>query len=469
MVGPDFHKPCTPHRSRFTNAPLPKKTASTAGLKSAGKAQHFIPGRDIPGDWWKIFHSPIINALVCRGLAHSPNLAAAKATLIQAQETLSAQIRSSLFPAFSAQINGQRQSFSYDTIGAGSDATRIFNIFNATVNLTYTLDMFGGARRQIEALQAQVDYNQFLLQAAYLTLTTNIVTTAIAIASNEAQIVATLDLIKYQQDQLNIMKKQFRLGGISETDIFNQQNQLAQTQATLPPLQQNVDVAQHTLAVLIGVLPSDLPKIKLNLDHLVLPSELPVSLPSCLVRQRPDIQASEALLHVASAQVGVAVANFYPQINISSAYGFTNFTLANLFSPGNKVWNYGATITQPIFQFGALQARKRAAIAAYQNACAQYRQTVLQAFKNVADILRALQHDAQRLKAERAAEVAARRALMLTRDQYRLGAVDFINLLLVEKTYQQARIERIQAEAARYNDTAGLFQALGGGWWNAHG
>jgi NodT family efflux transporter outer membrane factor (OMF) lipoprotein len=336
------------------------------------------------------------------------------------------------------------------------------------VGVTYTLDMFGGARREIQSLRDQVDYQQFQLEATYLSLTSNIVTTAITAASFRAQIQATNELIKSQQQQLTIVERQFQVGGASRADVFTQQSQLAQTRATLPPLEQSLAQANHSLSELVGELPSEDHIPKFNLARLNLPSQLPISVPSLLVRQRPDVRASEALLAAASEQIGVATANLYPQISLNGNYGWSNTSTGTLFSPANKVWSFGGSLLQPVFNGGSLRAKKRAAVDAYEQAEAQYRQTVLQAFQNVADTLRALQHDAETLRAQKEAEIASHRSLILTEKQFHLGGVSYLSLLTAERQYQQSRIGRIQAEAARYNDTAALFQALGGGWWNRH-
>lgn len=466
MVGPNFHSPSAPKTNRFTEVPLPKKTASIKSAGKAGKAQYFNMGQDIPAEWWKLFHSQEINDLIQKGLENSPNLAAAQATLVQAKENVNAQVGALLFPSVTAGLNGTRQKANGASVGSASQAS-IFNLYNASVNVSYVLDVFGGSRRQIEALRDQVDYQRYLLEGAYLTLTANIVTTSITIASVQAQIDATNQLIREQENQLSIIRKQLTLGGASESDVLSQQTQVEQTRATLPPLMQSLTQAYHSLSVLVGDLPSDNIFNRIRLDKLNLPSQLPVSLPSSLVRQRPDIRASEALLAAASAQIGVATANLYPQLTLTGAFQYQKDTISNLINAKNLLWNYGAAIAQPIFNGGSLQAKKRAAIAGYDIAFAQYRQTVLQAFQNVADTLRALQHDAQTLRAQKAAEIAARNALFITQKQYQYGGVTYINVLNAQKQYQQTRINRIQAQAARYSDTAALFQALGGGWWNA--
>lgn len=465
MVGPDFHKPKAPRTHKYLPQPSFHKTISTPSLGKAGKVQHIDYGKQLPRDWWKLFHSHEINKLVQLGLKHSPNLIAAKETLREANEIYKAQIGLGLLPSIDAQFTGVRQRVSSASFGAQNPTSGIFNLFNASANISYTLDLFGGIRRQIEGYGAQVDFQAYELQAAYLILTANIVTTSITIASLEEQIKATKELIVLQRNAMNILSKQFHLGGIARSSVLSQESQLAQTIATLPPLKQSLAQAYHALSVLIGEFPSknELPKIDLNSLHL--PTHIPVVIPSLLVRQRPDILASEALLHVASAQIGVATANLLPQVTLTGNYGWQNTLLSDLFNSNSKIWNLTGSILQPIFRGGALLAERRAAIAAYNAALAQYQQTVLQAFQNVADSLRALQHDAEELKAQRESEIASKQFLQLIQQQFYLGGVPYLTLLIAELQYQQAVLGRIRAQGSRYADTAALFQALGGGWW----
>jgi NodT family efflux transporter outer membrane factor (OMF) lipoprotein len=450
MVGPDYHSPAAPAAKGYTSNSLP---------------QDFAMGQDIPAQWWTVFHSPALNDLIQIGLKNSPTLDAAQATLKQAQENLNAQIGTSLLPAVDAQLAGQRQRVPGATTGRNGSAN-LYNLYNASINVSYTLDLFGGSRRGIEALGAQVDYQHFQLEAAYLTLTSNIVTTTITIASLQDQIKATQEIIRSQQEQLNIVKKQLRLGGASGSDVLTQQSQLALTQSSLPPLEQQLVQARDALAVLVGRFPSDFQLPEFDLNKLELPLRLPVSLPSRLACQRPDIRASDALLHAASAQVGVATANLYPQITLSGAYGVAALTTASLFTPANLAWNYGGALTQPLFHGGALRAQRRGAIDAYDQALAQYKQTVLLAFQNTADVLQALQNDKDFLKSQELAERSARDSLAITQKQYKLGGVSYLTLLTSQRQYQTAKINLIQAKAARFTDTAALFQALGGGWWH---
>lgn len=456
MVGPDFHSPSAPQVNAYTKSPLP--------LKTAGKAQFFIAGETIPAAWWYLFRSPALNALIEQGIANSPNLASAMAALKQSQEIANTQIGNAYFPAVDGGFSGSRQRAGSSNANAGNTHS-IFNLVNASVNVSYTLDIFGGARRQTEALMAQVDYQQFQLIAAYLTLTSNIVTTAVTAASLQEQIRATKGIIASQEKQLAMMNKQFELGGLSRENTLAQEALLEASRASLPPLEKSLSQSRHRLSVLVGDFPNKpLPVIYLSV--LNLPAILPVSLPSNLVRQRPDIRASEALLHAASANVGVKTANLLPQITLTGTYGFESTSLSTLFNSSNKIWSMAGALTQPLFHGGALLADRRAAVAAFNQAAGEYRETVLQAFQNVADTLRALETDARTLQAQKKAEWASRRQLTLLQKQYRLGGVSSFDLLVAQQQYQQIQINRIQAEAARYTDTAALFQALGGGWWN---
>ncbi len=461
-VGPDFESPLAPQTQSYTESELPEKTVETKG--SGGDAQHFINGKDIPACWWHLFHSKPLNRLIEIALKNSPTLQEALAAFRQAEANLQVSL-SAIYPFINVQATPERQRFN-PAIFDVQAAPVTFNLYNVAVNVSYTLDIFGGIRRQIETSEAQLDFQKFQIEAAYLTLTTNIVTATITEASLRAQIQATLDLIASQKKVLDITKKKFDLGGASRLDILAQETQLAQTQSSLPPLEFNLAKIRHGLAVLVGEFPSEscLPSFFLN--DLRLPTELPVSLPSSLVCQRPDIRASEALLHAATAQIGVATANLLPQITLTGSYGWTSDRLETLFDHRSNVWTIIGNILQPVFQGGALLAKRRGTLAAFDQAFAQYRQTVLQAFQNVADTLRALEIDAHQLQIQTTAEEAALKTLTLTETQYKLGAVSYLSLLDADRQYHQARIGRIQAQAARYADTAALFQALGGGWWN---
>jgi len=461
-VGPDYRAPKTPGTNGYTATALPPETTDAPGV--GGAAQRFLSGQDIPGQWWTLFHSEALDRLIRQALADSPTLAAAQARLREAQENRRAQF-GALLPSVDANLLAMRQKISGASLDQSGTDFGAFDLYHASVNVSYALDLFGGTRRQLEALQSQIDYQRFQLEGSYLTLTSNIVTTALKEASLRSQLWATREILSTQEKQLAIVENQFQFGGVSGSDVLTQQTQIAQTRATLPPLEKELSQTRHQLAVLAGRLPSEaLPEFDLN--GLQLPQELPVSLPSSLVRQRPDIMASEALLHAASAQVGVATANLYPQITLTGSYGSEANTIGSMFSSSTMIWSLGAGLLQPIFRGGTLTAKRRAAIAAYDQAVAQYRGTVLLAFQNVADVLRALEADARTLRAQADAEASARDTLELTQKQFQLGAVSYLSLLNAERQYQQVRISLVQAQALRFADTAALFQALVGGWWN---
>ncbi len=461
-VGPDFKVPPAPAGAGYT--PEPHPAATVASDVTGGVSQGFDAGRDIPGQWWRLFHSKDLDDLIVQALEANPSLQAAQASLWQAKENLYAA-RGKLFPSVDANSSATRQQFSPAEFG-GAGAPFIFNLFQATVNVSFAPDVFGGQRRQIEAGAAVADYQRFELEATYLTLTANVVTAVVAEASLRGQIAATRDIIKAESDQLNVVQQQFNIGAANRTDVLTQQSEVATTQATLPPLEKQLEQQRHVLAALTGRFPNERQRQHLMLASLRLPIRLPLSLPSQLVEQRPDVRAAEAQLHQASAQIGVAIAARLPQFNLTGDYGSSSANTAALFSPSTAIWSIAASGTQPLFHGFTLLHQERAAKAAYAVAEAQYRNTVLGAFQNVADALRALQLDAATLHAQAAALRAASATLDLARGQYRLGAIAYVTLLNSQRSYAQARLALVQAQAARFADTAALFQALGGGWWN---
>lgn len=467
-VGPDFRHPGPPQVGAYTATPLPETTAAEPG--SAGPAQSFVFGVDIPAQWWMLFQCTALDGLIRQALDDSPTLAAAQAALRQAEEIWRAEFGTVWFPTVDAGATAERQKSSAAAFGqpatAGATGGKIFNLYNASVKVSYLLDVFGGGRRELEALRSQIAYEQFQLEAAYLTLTSSIVTTAVQEAALRAQIQVTQEIVTLEEKQLDLVERQFQVGGASRADVLAQSAQVAQTRATLPPLERQLAQNRHQLATLRGKLPAEAKLPEFTLESLHLPQQLPVSVPSALVRQRPDIRASEALWHAACAQIGVATADLLPQVALSGSYGSQTNKLSELFYRNTFIWNVAGSLTQPVFHGGALLANRRAAIAAYEQAGAQYRETVLLAFQNVADVLRALEADARTLQAQAEAEAAARATMELTQQQFELGAVAYLSLLNAQRQYQQARIGLVQAQAARFADTAALFGALGGGWWN---
>jgi NodT family efflux transporter outer membrane factor (OMF) lipoprotein len=464
-VGPNYKAPEAPHTAGFTpTGQLAPQTA--AAPLPGGEAQRFVDGKDIPGQWWTLFQSTQLNALIEQALANSPTLEAAQAALRQANETVAAQ-RGSYYPSVSGSVGAQRQKASGAAYGIpGFPASYFYNLDNAALNVSYTLDVFGGVRRQVEALQAQAEYEKFELEASYLTLTANIVTAAVTEASLRAQIAATGNIAKSQQQQLDITQRRVTAGAASRADVLQQQATLQGTLATLPPLRSQLAQERNLLATYVGSLPADYTGAELNLDSLTLPADLPVTLPSKFVEQRPDVRAYSALLHQATAQVGIATANMLPQITITGSFGQESASFSNIFSAGANVWSLIGSLTQPIFKGGQLLHQRRAAVAGAQEAAANYKATVLTAFQNVSDTLYALQADADALAAQTIAERSAADSLTLVQAQYKSGGASYVQVLSSEQTYQTAAVALVKARAQRYADTAALFQALGGGWWN---
>jgi NodT family efflux transporter outer membrane factor (OMF) lipoprotein len=459
-VGPDFHPVAAPDVNGYTSKPLPAHTASADVI--GGSAQTLQTGGDIPGQWWKLFHSAQLDRLVEEALKANPNITAAQAALREANENAAAEL-GYLYPSVTAGVTGLRERRLFYHTGLPTGITTPYNLLNVGVNVSYTLDVFGGIRRQVEAANAQSEYQQFQLEATYLTLTADVVTAAIQEASLRGQIAATNELINDERDQLSIVQNEFDLGGASQADVMAQQTTLAQTEATLPPLNKQLEIERDLLRLLTGHFPGDDVGANFDLSELQLPQNLPLSLPSQLVEQRPDVRQYQALLHIASAEVGVATANMLPQFTINGGLGIY---AAEGVNPAVLAWSVAAGVAQPIFEGGTLLHRRRAAIEAYNQALAEYRYTLLVAFQNVADSLHAIETDADALKADAIAERSASESFKLARDQYQAGYIPYLSLLVAENSYQQTIISLVQAEASRYADTAALFQALGGGWWN---
>lgn len=459
-LGPDFQRPATPNVKTYTN----KQTALQ--ITSASNAtQSLTLGKDIPGLWWTLFRSPPLNALIEQGLKHSPDLQAAQAALTEARENMAAK-EGSLFPALDASFNRTRQKTSGALFGNPGGGGSLFTLYNASVQVSYTLDVFGAIRRQIEGLSAQADYQRFQLEASFLTLAGNIVTTAIQEAALRDQITATEAMINAQARQLDVIKQQAELGGAAQIAVLAQQSALEQTRTNLPVLQKQLAQIRHQLGLLVGNFPNNEPAAQFHLSDLNLPERLPLSLPAKLVEHRPDVRAQESVLHAASAQIGVVTASIFPDFTISASAGSIATKAGDLFIPGSYIWSAGANLLQPIFHGGEFTHKRRAAIAAYEQAAAQYKSTVLKAFQNVADTLKALEFDAAELSAQESAKQSAFETLELTQAQFQIGSVSYLELLNADRTYQQAQIGHIKAQATRIADTAALLQALGGGWWN---
>jgi NodT family efflux transporter outer membrane factor (OMF) lipoprotein len=465
-VGPNFHTPAAPQVSAYTAQPLPGQTAAAPG--SGGEAQRFVQGADVPAQWWTLFHSPAIDALVAQALKANPDLEAAKAALRSAKETYLAQ-RGALLPTVDLGANTLREKNSNALSPVLNNNSQLFSLQTAQVNIAYTLDVFGGIRRQTEAAKAQAEQQRFQSEAAYLTLTSNVVAAAIQEASLRAQVEAAREQAKLNRDALTIMRGQLEAGQIARADVAAQETLLAQAEQALAPLEKQLAQQRDLLAALTGGFSSQPGLPEVDLETLGLPQDLPVSLPAQLVRQRPDVRAAEANMHAASAEVGVAIANRLPNLTLGASAGGASTAWPSLLSNGNDLWSYSAGLAQPIFEGGALKHRQKAAEAAFDQAKAQYRSAVVSAFQNVADTLEALQADARGMAGAVTVEQRAKESLAITQSQLNVGQVDTLNLILAEQAYQQARSVLIQSRASRLTDTAALIQALGGGWWNGKG
>ncbi|HEU0277246.1 MAG TPA: efflux transporter outer membrane subunit [Rhodanobacteraceae bacterium] len=462
-VGPNYREPAAPAVGRYTAVALPRATVATA--TAGGDAQHFLDGASVPQRWWTAFDNGELDRRVALAFAHSPTVAGAQAALRQAEETARAA-GGGLLPTLDASggVTRGKESAAQTGIGQGFGP---FTVYNAGVSVGYVFDLFGGVRRGIEAQDALADVARAKLDATYLSLAANVVTASLTEAAVREQVTATQQIIASLERELDIAARQQAIGAKSLTDTLAVRSQLAATRATLPPLQKQLATTQTQLATYLGVAPAQLDLQPIALDRVTLPRDVPVSLPSTLVARRPDIRAAAAELHAATADVGVATAAMLPKLSLSGSLTSEALKSSGLFGAGSGGWSLGLGLAQPLFHGGELLHGKRAAEAGMDVARAAWQQTVLTAFQNVADALDALDYDARTLKAQAAAEQDAEKLLVLTREQFRVGAVGYLNLLSAERQYQQARIAAIAARSARLADTAALYVALGGGWQGA--
>ncbi|MDE3023502.1 MAG: efflux transporter outer membrane subunit [Pseudomonadota bacterium] len=453
-MGPEFTSPAAPDVKGYTITPM------TAALSVSGdkQAQRLQMGHTVSSQWWELFHSSALTALVNLAIENNQNLAAAKATLAEARKSV-LQAEGALYPQIDVNTSYERQRIG-TTVAAS-------NLYVVGANASYVPDIFGGSRREIEFQQALADNQFYQLGAAYLTLTGNIVTQSINLASLNAEIAAVDEIIVDDEKNLRLAEEKFEAGKSTQTDVMTAKSQLANDRTEIAPLRQQVSIAKHAIAILSGQFSGRWSPPVFDLGSLSLPRDLPVSLPSDLVRQRPDILAAEAQLHAASATIGIATAQMYPSITLSGSLGTQALNSSGLFSASSQMWNLAAGLTAPIFHGGALEMQKEAAIDAFRASFATYRQTILVAFGQVADTLRALKHDAELLDAQKQSLETAGIALNLQRLSYAAGKTDLFGLIDAERSYQQAKLGYVRAEGQRYQDTAQLFIVLGGGWWKS--
>lgn len=459
-VGPRYHAPAPPSVSGYTPQPQPSQTASSAG--AAGAAQRLSANTDVPADWWTLFRSPELDRMVRDALAASPTLEQATARLKQAQEELKARRGATHYPVVSGNASVEEEQLNLAAFGIPFPNPSPFTLLDGSVAVSYALDIFGENRRVIEALRAQRDYQAWQAEGARLMLVGNVASAVIRQAQLREQLDLTRKMLDVEERQLRIVEERYRAGGVAEFAVHSQAALVAQTRANLPALEQQIAVVNDELALLMGKTPAEARVFSVSLERLHLPQELPLSVPSALVRQRPDIRASEALLHQASANVGVATANLYPQIELSGSGGALGTSLIS----GGGIWNVGGALAQPIFNGGALRAEQRRAQAAYEEAGSVYKQTVLVAFQQVADTLCAIEHDAQALAARTDAANQADASFRIAAERYRDGGISQRALLDAQRQKLQTSLDQTAAAANRYADSAALLQALGGGWWN---
>lgn len=449
-VGPDFVEPSLDAQAGYLPGGKEKTLTSVIGQKVAY-------GADVPGRWWELFRNKYLDQLMARAVANNPSIGAARAALKQANEAALAE-RGSLLPQLSASGSAARgNSTTPGSVG-------VYTLYTLTASASYSLDLFGGNRRSVEAAKAAAEAQGYAAEATYLTVTASLARAVIQEASYRAQIDAEREIIGSYKALLDVLSSQVSVGTSSRANLLQQQASLAQAQASLPALQKTLAQQQNAIAVLAGEFPSGYEGRPFRLSALRLPHALPISVPSALVRQRPDIRNAEALLHQASANIGVATANMLPDVSLSASLPTSAEKLSGLFD--NSAWSLAASVTQPLFEGGRLLHSKRAAEAAYEQALANYRSTVLSAFRDVADALKALQHDREALAGYLAAEKAARDSLDLAQSLFKAGTGTYTDVLSAQTTYQNARLNRASAEADRYLDAVALFEALGGGWWN---
>jgi len=458
-VGPDFVSPRAPDDTRYTSEPQAEKT-STAN----GQSQQFSATTQLPADWWRLFKSEQLDSLVQQAIANSPTLAASAATLRLSEDNLRAGY-GVFFPQIDAGLNAARERSAPIQQGLKTPGT-VFNYVSAGGSINYVLDVFGGERRAVEELGAQIDYQQFANRAAYTMLSANVVNTCITRAAYAAQIRATEELIALENEQLAATQSQVNAGTAPYSNVLSMRSLIAANQASVAQLKQKHEQASHLLAALEGVTPAKANLPELDLDALTLPADLPVSLPSDLVRQRPDIQQAQAQLHAASANIGVATAAMFPSISLSGTVGVAGTSLGNLSAQTGKFWSVGPSVSIPLFRGGSLWFGRKAAIDAYDQSTASYKQTVLNAFEQVADSLTALEYDAQSLQAQFESRQAAKEALRMLQINYKSGLSAYLDVLTADVQFHQADIAYLQAVAQRHEDTVTLFVALGGGWWN---
>jgi NodT family efflux transporter outer membrane factor (OMF) lipoprotein len=468
-VGPNFHRPTLKGSEGYGVGPT--SADSGAGPDASPLAPAYALGAELPGQWWEMFHAQALDELMAQALHNNADLDAARAALRAAHAQVRVQ-QAGLLPTadLSGQASREKDSAALSpTLNVNTGPNQpppLFSLYTVQLAIAYSPDVFGGVRRSVENARAQEEQQRFELEASYLTLTSNLANAVISASSLQAQVQADERLVAIARQTLEIYRQEKALGQLAQGDVEAEVQLLAQAQGALAPLRRQLAQARDQIAALCGLTPAELQTPAIDFDALALPSPLPLSLPSKLVDQRPDIRAAEANLHAASAAVGVAIAARLPNITLGATGGGASTAIGSVLTQGNNFWTLAGGFAQPVFEGGQLLAKQHAAQAAYDQARAQYRSTVIDAFQNVADALHALDADAQALDAATRADAAAAHAYQIAQGQQALGQIPGVQTLAAEQTYLTARLTRIQARTAQLQDAAALFQAAGGGWWN---
>jgi NodT family efflux transporter outer membrane factor (OMF) lipoprotein len=441
MVGPDFQKPDAPASTHYD---VQAEKALVAG------EQHIDFDRKIDGDWWTPLGSPKLDQVMRKAVDGNLGLDAADATIAQANEAV-ASVHGALSPQVGFAAQGGRQR------AAGAAGFGTSNFYSVGPQVSFDLDLFGGTKRRVEEQSALADLQRHRFDAAYLTVTGDVATQALSLASARAQIAAVESLLANDRKNLDLVQTAHRYGSATQVDVATATTQLAQDETLLPPLAQQRDTAAHALSVLVGKGPADWVPPDFDLADFVLPAGLPVTLPSDLAHDRPDILEAESQLHAASAAIGVATSDLYPHMNLSGALARVGP------APGiGTLWGLAAGLTAPIFNGGTLKANQRGAVDGYKAALATYQQTVVTSLGQVADVLQAINHDSEELAAQDRALASAGLSLQLNREGYKAGETGVLQVIDAERSYQRALIGQIQARTAQYQDTVQLSIALGG-------
>jgi NodT family efflux transporter outer membrane factor (OMF) lipoprotein len=471
MIGPDFRGPVVPAVSGYTS-PGETWRASAQSVRGEDRGgpeiQTIAVGEKVTTDWWRLFQSRDLDRVVRDAVANSPTLESTTAKLAQAREAVTAAT-SALYPQIGLSAGDQQEKVSANTFGLPPNVFPLppnFNLLQVGPTASYTLDLFGATRRRIEQQRALADYQAEQIGAAYLALTGNTVSQAVQAASAREQLKAITAIIDIDRQNLDLVRRAQQQGAVPDSDIVVAESQLAADETLVPGIEQQLSVANHQLAVLTGRAPGNWMPPAFDLGGLSLPRRVPVTVPSELVHQRPDIRAAEAQLHADSAQIGIATAQLYPSITLSAAVTPTALNGSNLFNPSGLVWSVAAGLAQPVFDGGMREAERRAALDAFKASAADYKQTILRAFGQVADLLQALAHDEKLIMSQGRALATASEAVRLQRINYASGGTGLINLLDAQRQYQQAQLSSIRAKAQRYQDTIQFLVAMGGGWWD---